>query len=229
MKFALISCTFVIFTAAVPTTSKVCPRVQHNANFDDLGGLPIIPANGIPMPYEGLFFQGIQFTQVLRPIDLENPLLTPLLSGIRLPGVEPHSGDNYARIGLTTEVGGTATLTTNYPSSNIESFQLQDFYYGCTVQGTGATAIPTECVINFTGYKGSDNTVASSTQVCSQSYQYNPSTQLATQQQAFGKFDKCKDKDIQFAVITYGLPGGLRILDATLVMLMDDLSYSRVD
>lgn len=199
--------------------------MQHNANFDDLGGLLVVPANAIPTPYEGLFFEGIQFTRVLRPIE-PKPSPSPILSGIKLPGVEPHSGDNYARIGLTTEIQGTAKLTTNYPSSKIESFQLQDYYYGCTIQGTGAAAIPIQCIINITGYKGSDNTVASSTQVCSDSYQYNPSTGLSTQQQAFGKFDNCKSKDVQFAVITYGLPGGIKTLQPTLVMLMDDLRYT---
>lgn len=117
-------------------------------------------------------------------------------------------------------------LTTNYPWSNIESFRLESCYYGCTLQGTGAFAIRIQCIINVTGYNGSDNTLASSTQVCSQTYQYNPSTPFALQQQALGKFDDCKDKDLQFATIAFVLPGGLSVLNPALVMLVDDLKYS---
>jgi hypothetical protein len=119
----------------------------------------------IPTLYKNLYYQGISFA-------------TTVLAGVT-PEIVPHSGTKFAAIGLPDMLRGTSMLTTNYPSSNIESFQLESFYYGCVIQVlNGDTAVPTVCTINVTGYKGSDNTVADSQQVCSQTYSYNPTTML---------------------------------------------------
>jgi hypothetical protein len=215
MKTSFALSAIAAVAAAAPTTSKVCPNVPRDANFDDLTGVPGLIFNPIPIPYMGLLFQGAQFTTIVR-------------TGTGLvPGVVPHSGNNYAGINVASQLGGTPMLTTNYPSSNIASFQLESFYFGCVVQlANGATAVPTACNINVTGYKGNDNTVSSSTQVCSQSYSYNPTTALSLQQQAFGKFDDCAWKDLQFAVITFTLPGGMSAASPLSALLLDDIKYS---
>jgi hypothetical protein len=132
-----------------------------------------------------------------------------------------------AAINVVTQLSGTPMLTTNYASSNIESFQLESFYYGCVLQlANGATAVPIAFNINITGYKGSDNTVSASQQVCSQSYSYNPTSMLGLQQQAFGRFDDCAHKDIQFAVIQFDLQGGLSAADALSGLVIDDVKFS---
>lgn len=76
----------VILAAAVPTDTKERPRIQRNANFDDLDGVPLVPINAIRTPYEGLLYQGLQFTKVLRPI-VSVPILDTILSAIKFPGV----------------------------------------------------------------------------------------------------------------------------------------------
>jgi hypothetical protein len=213
MKTSFALSAIAAVAAAVPTGSKQCPAVSQNANFDDLSPA-LLAFTPIPTPYKNLLYQGITYSTVLS-------------TGGLLPGVAPHSGTNYAGIGLQSMLGGTPMLTTNYPSSNIESFQLQSFYFGCIVQlSNGATAVPAECNINVTGYKGNDNTVSASKQVCSQTYSYNPTTILGLQQQAFGKFDDCAHKDIQFAVIQFSLPGGFSAANPLTAVLLDDIKYT---
>lgn len=216
MKTSFALSALAATVAAVPTGTKQCSRVSQNANFDDLTGIPGNAFNTIPTPYKGLLYQGQTFSTVVK-------------TGGLLPGVAPHSGVNYAVIGLPTMLAGTPMLSTNYPESNIASFQLESFYFGCVIQlANGATAVPSACDINITGYKGSDNTVAASQQVCSQSYQYNPTTALALQQQAFGKFSDCAGKDIQFATIQFTLPGGSAALGPLSSLTLDDIKYSTV-
>jgi hypothetical protein len=213
MKISFTLSAIVAAVAAVPTGPKQCPFVPRNADFDDLPQIPGTVLNPIPTPYKGLLFQGATYATFVR-------------TGL-LPGVEPHSGNNYAAIGVASELGGTPMLTTNYQSSKIQSFQLESFYFSCLVQAlNGATAVPSACNINVSGYKGSDNTVSASQQVCSQSYSYNPSTALGPQQQAFGKFDDCAHKDIQFAVIQFSLPGGLSVANPLSGLVLDDIKYS---
>lgn len=213
MKTVLILSAIVAAVAAVPVDPKQCPSVQQNANFDDLLQIPGSVLNPIPVPYKGLFFQGATYATVIS-------------TGL-LPAIPPHSGKNYAAVGVASEtLGGTAMLTTNYPSSNTTSFQLQSFYFGCVLQAlNGATAAPAACNINISGYKGSDNTVSASQQVCSQSYSYNPTTSLGVQQQAFGQFDDCAGKDIQFAVIQFSFVGGMSAANPLAGLVLDDIKY----
>jgi len=218
MKSTFAVAALASVAAAIPTHPQTCPRTSQNANFDDLeGGLPGSIVNPIPTPYKGLLFQGITYTTVIN-------------TGTGLqPGIAPHSGANYGAINVLSQLQGTPMITANYPESKISSFQLESFYYACVVQlATGAAAIPTECNINVTGYQGSDNAVAASKQVCSQSYNYNPTTPLAVQQQTFGKFNDCWGKDLQFAVIQFDLTGGISALDALSALVIDDVKFSTV-
>jgi hypothetical protein len=171
-----------------------------------------------------------------------------ILTGL-LPGVVPHSGKKYALmalwysyqfipltnysrryaasgvVGQTTK--GTPMFTTNYPESKIQRFDLQSFYFACVLNtANGATAVPTPCNIQITGYQGSDNSVSNAKQVCSQQFQYNPTTILGSQQQAFSRQVNNCFKNLQFAIVTYTLPGGLSAANAALAILLDDIKYT---
>ena len=117
-------------------------------------------------------------------------------------------------------------LTTNFPNSRSVSYDLESFYFGCGLDlFNAAAAAPTQCLISITGYKGSDNTVASSQQVCSQQFEYNPSTNLGPQEMAFsGQVLSCF-KGIQFAVVQFDLPGGMSALDPDLALVIDNMAY----
>jgi hypothetical protein len=213
MKTSFVTGAMVAAAAAAPSAPKQCPSVPRNANFDDLTPLPLVAATPVPTPYMGLLFQAVDFFTTSNP-------------GF-LPGIAPHSGKNFGGIGLQSQLRGTPMLTTNYPSSNIQSLQLESFYFACVVQAANsATAVPTACNIYVTGYTGNDNTVSASKQVCAQSYSYNPTTALAVQQMAFGKFDDCAKKDLQFATIQFNLPGGSTALGPLSALVIDDVKYS---
>lgn len=144
---------------------------------------------------------------------------------ISTPLTQPPS---YAGAGVYSEVlAGTPMLTTNYANSKIASFSLENLYFGCTTQlANGATALPSACNVQITGYRGSDNSVSNAQQVCSKQLQYNPSTTLGAQQMAFSGniFSACKD--IQFAVVTFSPPGGAAATAPLVGLLIDDVKYS---
>ena len=132
----------------------------------------------------------------------------------------------YAVTGVAGEtLQGTPLISTHYPSSPAARFSPQSFYFGCTLNLLNAAAAPpTECLISLAGYRGSDNTVAASSPVCSQQFYYLPSTALGPQQMAFsGPLLPCF-QDIQFAVVQFDLPGGMSALDPALVLAVDDLA-----
>ena len=132
---------------------------------------------------------------------------------------------SYAAANVVTGRDGTPMLTVNYPSSVTKSFDLQSFYFGCAINlGNGAAASPTQCNIQVTGYKGSDNSVSSAQQVCSRQFQYNPSTAIGAQQMAYSKaISGCVG--IQFAIVTFTLPGGTSAASADLALVLDDITY----
>ena len=118
-------------------------------------------------------------------------------------------------------------LTTNFPDSNTTSFTLSSFHFGCGIRsGTTAAALPTACQVSVTGYEGNDNQVSNAFQVCSQQFQYSPSTMLGAQQLAFtSPVDPCF-KDIQFAIVQFSLPGGTAVANSVSGLILDDLNYS---
>ncbi|THW14310.1 hypothetical protein D6D23_09433 [Aureobasidium pullulans] len=120
-----------------------------------------------------------------------------------LPGPVPHSGSNYAFANL--------------------SFDLKDFYFSCVLNlGQGATALNQACNVEVTGYQGSDNSVSNAKQVCSQQFQFNPSSALAIQQLAYsGPVKGCED--IQFAVFTFSVPGGEAAVNTLNGLVIDDV------
>ena len=183
----------------------------------------------MPMPYMGLYYQGFDYTTVIR-------------SGFGT-GVLPQSGNKYASAifhsptftltkrsyagaNVVTEKDGTPMLTVFYPSSTVKSFDISSFYYGCALNvGQGAAAVPNACNIAVTGYTGPDNSVSSAKQVCAQQFQYNPSTSIGAQQQAFSGSLKSCFKNIQFAIVTFTPPGGQSALSADLALVRDDIKY----
>lgn len=74
----------------------------------------------------------------------------------------------------------------------------------------------------MTGYRGSDNTLSASTQVCSHQFHYLPSTNVGVQQQAFsGLIGDCGA--LQFVVVTFVPPGGLSATSPALALVIDDV------
>ncbi|THV94939.1 hypothetical protein D6D25_09285 [Aureobasidium pullulans] len=187
--------------AAVPTSKQPsCPAVSQNANFDDLTALPLVNLSPVPTPYKGLYFQAFDFATVIQ-------------TGL-LPGPVPHSG---------LQLQGTPMITTNYQDSKTKSFDLKDFYFSCVLNlGQGATALNQACNVEVTGYQGSDNSVSNAKQVCSQQFQFNPSSALAVQQLAYsGPVKGCED--IQFAVFTFSVPGGEAAVNTLNGLVIDDV------
>lgn len=119
-------------------------------------------------------------------------------------------------------------FTTNYANSQTKSFCLESFYFGCVVTARSGFSVPSACDVTVTGYRGSDNSVSNAQQVCSQQFQYNPSTILGKQEQAFsGPVKGCED--IQFAIIQYSPPGGLKVAEDFQSLLFDNVKYSTCD
>lgn len=134
--------------------------------------------------------------------------------------------NSYAGTGLQSELlAGTPMLTTNYQDSRTQSFSLESFYFGCVTTAAALTSVPSACDVTVTGYRGSDNSVSNAKQICSQQFQFNPSTILGTQQQAFsGKVKGCDN--IQFAIITFSPPGGLKATSEAQSLLIDNVKFS---
>lgn len=135
---------------------------------------------------------------------------------------------SYAVADVISEASGTPMITTNYqggPAPGAELFSPKSLYFSCTIQaGNGATDPSTACDISITGYRGPDNSVSTATQVCSQQFQYNPTSAIGVQQQAFGQFNAACS-DLNFLLIQFSLPGGEAALDPTLALELDDFKY----
>jgi hypothetical protein len=116
-------------------------------------------------------------------------------------------------------------LTVNYPNSIIKSFSMKSFYFGCAMNLlNGGAAVPTACIITFTGYKGSDNSVSDSQQVCSREFQYNPSSALGPQEMSFSQtIVGCTE--IQFGIFTFSPPGGSAATAPDLGLALDGIVY----
>ena len=115
-------------------------------------------------------------------------------------------------------------ITTNYANSQTASFSLESFYFGCVTAVSSEFSVPSQCDITVTGYRGSDNSVSNAVQVCSQQFQYNPSTIVGTQQQAFGAIKGCSN--IQFALIQFSPPGGQKATGVAQSLLLDNVKFS---
>lgn len=75
------------------------------------------------------------------------------------------------------------------------------------------------------GYRSSDNTISSAKQVCSQQFEFNPSSNLDPETvQYSGSVKGCSD--IQFVVIQYSLTGGSAVLDADNGLALDNVRFS---
>jgi hypothetical protein len=67
-------------------------------------------------------------------------------------------------------------ITTNYPDSNVASFDFKEIYLGCVLTAgvSRVGAVPQSCSVSFTGYQGSDNQLQGAKQVCAFSTTYTP-------------------------------------------------------
>ena len=99
-----------------------------------------------------------------------------------LPGLVPASQPNFAAFapGNTATIlqgnAGAASMTTVYPDSTFASFNLYDFFYGCTSSTeVSLTALAAACQIKVTG-TGTDGKVKGS-----QTFSFNPGTALSAQ------------------------------------------------
>ena len=81
-------------------------------------------------------------------------------------GLAAHSKPNVI---FTTQVTaqtlrGTPTLTVSYPGSQVTSFNLQSFYFGCTVPSVQTLAgAATQCSILVAGFNAANKEVAVAT------------------------------------------------------------------
>ena len=62
-------------------------------------------------------------------------------------------------------------------------------------------------------------------QVAAQEFEYSPSTSLGAQQMARGSFREAF-RDLEYVLVQYTLPGGAAVLNADLVLLVDDVRYT---
>lgn len=194
--------------------SKPPDMLIHHSQFDDLSTIPGTAVTPIQTPYKDLFFQAFRLVKVVQ---------------IGVPGILPHSPTNYAGIGVIGETtSGDPMMTLNYQNvdPNIKSFALSSFYYGCTVDtANGAVGVPQDCRVTFTGYSGNDNTISGSTQICSVSREYHPTTVTGPQQQAFsGAIAGCQG--LTHGVYTFQPMGGNAATASALALVLDDIKYN---
>lgn len=133
-------------------------------------------ANTIPVPYLGMYYQSFH------PNTLQ---VNPPVSGL-----QPNTGNtDIFTNAQTQQTEGMAMFTTNYPMSTVAAFTPSSLYLGCVADtGNGEASTPQACTCTFTGYRGSDNTVANSMQIAAQTFQYNPTTNVGVQQESYFQF-----------------------------------------
>lgn len=112
--------------------------------FDDLAavpdGLTTVPGQGgIPVPYKELSWEAFG-------VATSTPVLGSL--GFHSP---PQCAITSAKMQLTS--GKSPAITTTYPSSKVQSFDLNALYIGCTVNTMGNLNLPTSCTAQVTGYR----------------------------------------------------------------------------
>ena len=143
--------------------------------------------------------------------------------------VETNTASSYAVSDVVSKMDqGTPMLTVYYTGSNVKSFDLKSFYFGCTLNLMQAAADPpTECLIQFTGYKGSDNQAdGGAVQTCGKQFHYIPSTMTGAQQMSLENQDLSCFTGVQYIIITFELPGGMAALDPATVLILDDVIYT---
>lgn len=93
------------------------------------------------------------------------------VAGIGVTGVFPQSSPQVAAYGLYSEIlDGPANVTTKGSGSNVKSFDLNSYYFGCNSNSAQSAAplAPVNCTVRATAYKGGK-------QVAQKSFDFVPS------------------------------------------------------
>ena len=170
--FAPISATQTPFNASVclPTCQpyqSIQPANPH-FQFDNLQGSASARIDPVGI-YYGISYNNFGVSQ-------------PGVANESLSGVIPHSDPNFA----AGFVSGASSLSIAYAGSNIKSFALDNFYYGCAtalLQGEIEAAV--NCSITVTGYKAGSTEPAAT-----QTFGFTPDEPVDFMNAlAFGTFD----------------------------------------
>lgn len=152
---------------------KIC-ALWPAANVTQFDNITTTPAASppVPVPYYYLYYQSF----VTRSVTINPPVSGPI----------PNTGNNYAVTSVRTQVtSGMPLLSVNYPVSTTVAFQLLSFFFACSTNTLNSEILsPTPCTLAITGYKGSDNTVASNQMVAAQTIRYIPSAMTGPVQMA---------------------------------------------
>lgn len=173
-------CTLAAAASAIPAASPSCATTQQEANVRKVPQDPTSVICILTIKQVRRLAQQQHPTRSINPsriqrIGLEvihhsgpatgkfvsataSAIFTSKVSSHRDPDARKHEtysglSLSYAvTISLTQLVAGTPLITTNYENSNVTSFTLQDFYYGCAINlGQGFIGLPASCLISVTG------------------------------------------------------------------------------
>ena len=141
-KLFAVSTAILSLTAAVP--SALAPgtkSLEKTARFENKEGIPaaVIGPVGI---YEDIFWNGMA-------------LVAPLIPTTIL-GITPRSSPNFIGFSPTTLATlqqGQPSMTVRYAGSQVDSFDLKEFYYGCALATKQSlVTLPTSCSIIVQGF-----------------------------------------------------------------------------
>lgn len=142
------------------------------------------------------------------------------VSGAVIAGVRPESSPNVGAYDARADLldGASPKITTQYPGSVTETFDLEKFYFGCVVATAEAViSAPISCSVRVQGYKAS---IA----VADQTFEFNaPLLTLVEDMDEATLNDQFKDVDtVTFTTEYNGVPVVGNLVGATLI---DSLSY----
>lgn len=183
---------------------------QYEATFDDLnapvGGLVDLQEVG---PYDGLDYVGINVIKLG-------------LGGTVIAGVRPESQDQvgvYTARNLLLN-GDTPTITTQYPGSVTDTFDFQQFYFGCVVAtAETAASVPISCTVKVQGYKASN-------EVAEQDFYFTPDNPIVSDLMLASLGSKFIGVDeVKFSTLYTDSDALSGVVGAAGATILDSLSY----
>jgi len=125
----------------------------YTANYDDIDtGLPVVGTlvGDDISQYQGLGYDGFG-------------VLALGLAGQTIAGIRPESPPNVISYGGLLDTvadvlglgddSGAPLITTQYPGSAGNVFDLKSFFFACEIAVAGVAGVPQSCVVTVTGYK----------------------------------------------------------------------------
>ncbi|KAG7009106.1 eukaryotic translation initiation factor 3 subunit I [Physcia stellaris] len=148
---------FLDGTSAIPTTNPAPKSVLATFDPPGLKNLDPVASTQLIGKYESLYWNFF--------------VATIGVAGIGVTGVFPQSSPQVAAYGLYSEIlDGPANVTTRGSGSNVKSFDLNSYYFGCNSNSAQSAAplAPINCTVRATAYKGGK-------QVAQKSFDFVPS------------------------------------------------------